>query len=332
MTLLSGTRSMYDLDEVVAMIADGRALILAGSETLLDRLPRGRWVAGTTAYFMTAEAGGVEDVDRIFVHALPDFATVTWQALADASSLARFPETGPTNGFTILILPGGSAIVEHFAVEGPAWPGLYERPVAGWVSAVAVERIGIDTPKVYDGATGTKSDTAAAVFHVALPNTHYAAVDIVTPFEPGDGPALTFETAGSDTDAMRVDGVQHRLRDYVAEAGVDLRRPMIADYNGAMINVALTRRPDGSLQAFAPTFPDIVYRFGKPVDDLPERLASIIAVDGPAPAFSCNCICNWQYGDLAGKPTGSFTGPITFGEIAYILLNQTVVYLTIEAV
>jgi hypothetical protein len=33
------------------------------------------------------------------------------------------------------------------------------------------------------------------------------------------------------------------------------------------------------------------------------------------------------YGHLEGKRTGSITGPITFGEIAHQLLNQTMVRL-----
>ena len=48
--------------------------------------------------------------------------------------------------------------------------------------------------------------------------------------------------------------------------------------------------------------------------------------------FSCNCILNYLYSELEGKRTGSITGPITFGEIAYQLLNQTLAYATIQDV
>jgi len=44
-------------------------------------------------------------------------------------------------------------------------------------------------------------------------------------------------------------------------------------------------------------------------------------------AFACNCILNYLYGKLEGKKTGDITGPITFGEIAHQLLNQTMVRL-----
>ena len=47
-------------------------------------------------------------------------------------------------------------------------------------------------------------------------------------------------------------------------------------------------------------------------------------------SFSCNCVLNYLYAGLEGKKTGEFNGPATFGEIAYQLLNQTLVYLTIS--
>jgi hypothetical protein len=41
---------------------------------------------------------------------------------------------------------------------------------------------------------------------------------------------------------------------------------------------------------------------------------------------------NFLYGELEGKKTGTITGPMTFGEIAYQLLNQTMIFLEIEKI
>lgn len=49
-----------------------------------------------------------------------------------------------------------------------------------------------------------------------------------------------------------------------------------------------------------------------------------------APVFACNCILNFLYSELEGKSTGAITGPITFGEIADQLMNQTLVYVQLE--
>jgi len=46
--------------------------------------------------------------------------------------------------------------------------------------------------------------------------------------------------------------------------------------------------------------------------------------------FSSNCILNYLYGELEGKKIKNVTGPITFGEIGYMLLNQTLTFLYIE--
>ncbi|WP_439895878.1 DUF6976 family protein [Alloyangia pacifica] len=46
--------------------------------------------------------------------------------------------------------------------------------------------------------------------------------------------------------------------------------------------------------------------------------------------MSCNCILNFPYDPLETKRTGDFTDPVTFGEIAYILLNQTMVRLQLH--
>ncbi|MGO9017966.1 MAG: DUF6976 family protein [Syntrophobacteraceae bacterium] len=48
--------------------------------------------------------------------------------------------------------------------------------------------------------------------------------------------------------------------------------------------------------------------------------------------YACNCILNFLYGELEGKKTGNITGPMTFGEIAYQLLNQPMVFLEIDKI
>jgi hypothetical protein len=65
------------------------------------------------------------------------------------------------------------------------------------------------------------------------------------------------------------------------------------------------------------------------VADYVKSFAASMPAGSVNTAFSCNCILNYLYADLEGKKTGSITGPITFGEIAYQLLNQTLTYLEI---
>jgi hypothetical protein len=81
---------------------------------------------------------------------------------------------------------------------------------------------------------------------------------------------------------------------------------------------------------YAPVFTGIKYKMAKSmtnyVKEFNGQLKNLKSVNS---AFSCNCILNFLYGELENKDIESFFGPITFGEIAYQLVNQTLVYVTV---
>lgn len=52
--------------------------------------------------------------------------------------------------------------------------------------------------------------------------------------------------------------------------------------------------------------------------------------DGGPILFGCNCILNYLYSQLQGHQAARLIGSIIFGEVAYPLLNQAAVYLTLE--
>ena len=58
-----------------------------------------------------------------------------------------------------------------------------------------------------------------------------------------------------------------------------------------------------------------------------ERLAT---QDSSGAVMACNCILNFVFGELEGKAIGGVEGPVTFGEIAYQLLNQTMVVVRLQ--
>lgn len=327
-------RSLYSVAEVGAMLAAGDTLILAGEERLLAALPRGDWIGGTSPYFMTTEAGGICDRDHIFVQRMPDSASVAWLGMLDRAALPDMAALGPDNGYTILLIPGQSAVHHDFALHGQEWRDMFRRPVVGWITGVAGDDSGVARPKVFDGRSGRSADDAAAVLHVALPEDRFARVDILNLFAPDmDGPVLTFaEDTGFVVERVLVDGVPTRLVDHVAANGIDTRLPLVADYNGAMINVAAAGvdAVSGKVSFYAPVHSGVEYRFARPIGDYPREFAEQLGTPRGEVAFSCNCILNYLHAGLEGRHTGSMAGPITFGEIAYMLLNQTMVYLVID--
>jgi hypothetical protein len=77
----------------------------------------------------------------------------------------------------------------------------------------------------------------------------------------------------------------------------------------------------------------VEYKLAKPVPNYVESFEKLIDAElGDKMVFACNCILNYLYSELEGKRTGNMTGPVTFGEVAYQLLNQTMAYMTIESI
>ena len=113
---------------------------------------------------------------------------------------------------------------------------------------------------------------------------------------------------------------------------IDTRLPLVADYSGAMVNVSIKSNiaAEQRVDFYAPVFPGVSYRIAAPVADYISAFQAALPPTNAELVFSCNCILNYLYCDLEGKQTGKVKGPITFGEIGYQLLNQTLVYLTIE--
>lgn len=323
--------TLSTLAEASALIAAGTPLLIAGDEKLLSQLPEGRWIGGTIPYFMTAE-GGRTTRDLLYVDTLPTQVTDVSVRSYSADDLHRLPEEAFETGFSVIILPAGSPAHMRYAAEAPEFPGIFDRPVVGWVSGVHMDDLGTATAKVFAGSGARMSETDAVVLHAALADGVLASADIVNLFSQGDGPALTFESTGSSQTTVLVDGVPRAFAEYLREIRHDTRLPLVADYFGAMINVSFQSVPEGAgpVELFAPVFSGIEYRLAAPVGDYVAGFAAHLPAGAVTPAFSCNCILNYLYSELEGKKTGDIVGPITFGEIAYQLLNQTLVYLTIH--
>jgi hypothetical protein len=122
------------------------------------------------------------------------------------------------------------------------------------------------------------------------------------------------------TDAI-VNGQRTNLARYIKQHGWDTTLPLVADYNGSAINVSfqVVDADAGVVLIYAPVLPETEYRLAAPVADYPTAFAEAVHAEGMEP-----------YAGLEGKRTGDVTGPMTFGEIAYVLLNQTTVHLAVS--
>jgi len=320
-------------DNVHAMIATGQPLIVAGDEPLLRALPRGNWIGGTIPYFMTSE-GGLASKTNLFVTPTPALAQAARIAIYDQDTIARIAVESPENGYTILILPAFAPIHQEYALEAPRYDQLFLKVVAGWVAGSHLDDLGKVAPKVIDGRQGHVFENQAVALHVSLPVNLRAKVGLVNIFEQGDGPDIRFTASGFAARECLVDGRLTRIDESLSPLLADTRWPLVANYCGTKCNVSIrdVDLANHRIRFFAPVFEGVTYRQSRAVADYPGRFRSAIPQDLKTIAFSCNCIQNYVYGALEGHRTGALEGPMTFGEIAYQLVNQTLVYVAIETV
>ena len=316
--------------EVANRIKAGERLLLAAEEKVLLSMPAGNWIGGTIPYFM-GQKGGVVSREAVFVTEVPPALDQCRIVLYDTSSLRNIAKDAPQNGETFLILPASSQVHLDYAQNAPEYPGLFMKPIVGWVSGVHMDDLGKVSPKVVDGRTVRAYSDKGIALHGVLPAGLMAKIEIVNVFNQGTGDKISFTEGGFEVRNCLINGVEQKLSDYLVSRKIDTRLPLVADYSGAQINVSVQKvdSEKGVVSFYAPVFKNVEYRIAAPVPDYVSSFAKAIP-KGVDAAFSCNCILNFLYSELEGKVTEGMTGPITFGEIAYQLLNQTLVYLTIE--
>lgn len=306
------------------LIRRGEWLVIAGDAALLARLPRGPWIGGTIPYFMGPD-GGQCTRQKVFVNRIEVAGPVPEIRRYDVTNLDRICLDAPDNGYSLIILPAFSPVHAHYARNAPGFEDMFVKPVIGWVSGVHLDELAESPPQVFDGTRGTSDTDLAMVMHVPLPPDCHAQVDIINGMRQGGGPAIRFPATGFSARTVFIGGVERNLADYLNRTGIDTRLPLVADCCGAMINVSIKAvdAADGRVDFYAPVFADTDYRVAE------GHMPVLAEADGAGTHFSCNCILNYLYGELEGKRTAAFTGPMTFGEIAYLLLNQTLVHMRI---
>jgi hypothetical protein len=323
---------LYSANQVAEMIGAGKRLLLAGDARVLETLPRGQWVGGSIPYFM-AENGGVQTSEHIYVTELDSYIERIRISYYDQDTVANVYQDMSRHGFSFILIPAFSATHSSFAINAPGYKAFASQPLIGWISGVPLDQIGKRAPVVFDGQNAHQYSEGAVVMHVELPSDKVAQLDILNIFQQGEGDVIEFLDDGFEAQEAFINGRRQSLADYIVSSRIDLKLPLVADYSGALINTSFQSvdASTGSVKFYAPVFLGAKYRqatqSGTYIESFTRELGE---KRGESVLFSCNCILNYVYAGLEGKRTGNMTGPVTFGEIAYQLLNQTLVYLTIS--
>ena len=319
---------LHTVDAANRLIAQGRRLHVAGEASALARLAPGDWVGGTIPYFLTADGGRVER-ERVFITELPPEVTEIDIGFVAPDRLSDIPDAAPPHGFSLIALPAGSDAHARYAIGAHDLPGLFDTPVIGWVTGVHLDALGQEKPLVFNGRTGEAASDRIVVLRAGVATRVMPRIGIINLFSQGAGDRIVFPETGFAAQGCRINGEAASFYDYAKACALDPRRPLVADLSGEMINVSFQAIDDAAraVRFYAPVLAGVEYRQAAPLDDYRDALLARVAAHPVTPAFSCNCILNYLYADLAGDKALSITGPATFGEIAYVLLNQTLVYL-----
>lgn len=319
---------LFTFDETSKLISEGKLLHIAGAETLLKKLPKGNWIGGSTEYFMTKDGGKVTD-NMLFVDIFPyaDFNIISY----DEISIKNMTIDAFDNGFSITILPFDSTVHKIYAEKAAEFEGMFIKNIVGWVSGINLSTQG-QTPIAVNGCTGEVFTDKAVVAHIGIAADKTVNIGIINIFTQDEStPVIEFENEGFSATKCKVDGKEVVLTDYIAENNIDTKLPLVGDYSGAGVNISFKSIENGVVHFYAPVFSGIKYKIANPITDYVKEFDShLLKFKGANSVFSCNCILNFLYGDLESKDIETFFGPITFGEIAYQLVNQTLVYVTVS--
>jgi hypothetical protein len=315
-------------DKAYKLILNGKLLHIAGTEDLLKRLPKGNWIGGSTEYFMAREGGRVSG-NLLFVTEFPyeSFAVKSY----GAGEIENVASDAFDNGFSIVIVPFDSAVHREYAQNAAGFKDMFMKNIAGWVAGVNLGQAG-QTPVAANGVTGGTYPDKAVALHLEVPIGKTAVIKSINIFSQDESsPVIEFTEEGFSAVKCLVDGKETVLADYIAQNGIDTKLPLVGDYSGNGVNISFKSVENGVVSFYAPVFSGIRYRMAKSISDYEREFSSRLAGHmNTAAVFSCNCILNFLYGGLEGKNIKGFAGPVTFGEIAYQLVNQTLVYVTVE--
>lgn len=322
-------KKLMTKDEVKKLISDDQLLILSGSFEVLSDLPKGKWIGGTSTYFID-EVGGTKSCDHIFVEILPNvFSNFKVESYTD-KEIANLADNYFSHGFSYLLLPAFSKIHYSYAEKCREYKNLHQQPMMGWVAGFDLDDQAATTGWVFDGFTGEKYNDRALCLHVELKNEYAAIMDTINLFEPGNGDIFHFVNSGFVQKDCYIRGELRNFYDYVVENECDTQLPLVATIKGLQTNVSIKSldAKNKEVHLYAPAFSDQEYQFASPVGFYDDEFEEQVNNRNLNPTISCNCILNYLYAGLEGKKTANITCPMTFGEISHLLINQTLVCIT----
>lgn len=334
---------LHSVEEVAAMIERGDTLILAGDAPLLSSLPKGKWIGGCVSRFIENGKTLLSTRDKIFVQNLTDIIQNVKFEVYGPLTIRRIYDDAFDNGFSVIIMPPFTEVANEYSINCTGYSNFAARAVCGWcaVTPLYSEYEQNDESLVYFGKNALPYDDAAIVMHVELPADKYAEIHAFSPFKPEGDDVFIFEENGHQVEYALINGKRQNFRQYLLEQDVDRkhdalivsRKCLACEYEGLIMNVAIraeTEKDCGKYVSLGvPVYKNIPYRFANLDSDLTYEKIKKQFNQNDKIVFSLTCITNYLCPDVFTKYLTEMNGPFTYGEIAYYLLNNATVYVTV---
>jgi hypothetical protein len=240
------------------------------------------------------------------------------------------PEDVPANGYSVVIMPFGTMAQQTYAREAPGEKSIFDKQLAGWVCGASPGFS--ERPQVFYGMLGHCIDDEVVAMHFELAEGYRAQVKMINIFEMGDGDRIEFPSDGFSSSQAFVNGRSVVFSEYLLGCGVEYTRPLLCNVHGLNYNVTIrdVDKANSLVSFYAPIFKNTEYRFARPLRDMRKSIERALPKLTKVPAFCCGCISLYELGHLENFKAGLFSGPISHGEIANILVNQTFTYITVD--
>ena len=326
---------LHSVAEVNAMIEKGDILLLAGDSALLSQLRKGKWIGGITSLFVE-NGKTLSSREEIYVHNITGIAAAVKLKTYDLTTIKNIYDDAFDDGFSVLILPCDSDIMDEYACNCSDYSNFAHRVVCGWGTATPhySEYERDDTALVFSGETGMSyASDVCVVMHIQLPEGKFAEIHAVSALKPGDGDVIEFEENCQRIENVLINGVRQNFRQYMIDKQIDRSNEYInvltGDHDaGVVTNVGIYEDRETDLEKYVsiavPVFKGISYRLAK-VD----YNYSYENMNEQEIVYSCACVGNYVRPDIFTNFLMKTNGPFVYGEVAYILLNFSIVYVTV---
>jgi hypothetical protein len=322
---------LFNVDDANDLINRGAKLVFAGSHKLLQSLEEGNWIGGST-YYCTSAGKGIADKDFLFVQEIPDYCKEIKIKYYNIASLKNIYQDMYDNGFSIILIPFESKTHFKYPIEVVNYPLFATKPLIGWIAAASLNDKKKLKPSVCDGQNKGFYDDGAVVMHVKLPENKLADLKVVNMFELTYGQVLEFKEEGFNIKNVIVSDREYNFVDYLKENNIDIRFPLVGALAGTIPTIVSFKEIDEKekvVRLYAPLYKKIQYKLAKAEGNYYDMLIKNIQEENNF-ILPVICILHFLYGDLANKISHEIPdAPTTFGEIAHILVNQTLTYLSI---